>query len=84
MIPSTELCQVLFARFNDEFNVIVLFKVVVPDTFKLLYIIVLLDVFTTRPAAPPPDCNNKLFIHLRTVSPVEADDEKLPGVDETP
>ena len=61
-----------------------LFNVVVPDTFKLLYIRVLFDVFTTRPAAPPPDCNNKLFIHLKIVSPVEADYEKLPGVDATP
>ena len=35
MIPSTELCQVLFARFKDEFNVAALFKTVVPDTYKL-------------------------------------------------
>ena len=65
-------------------HVVALLKIVIPDTFKLLYINVLFAVFIIIPAAFPLDCNIKLFILLKIVSPVEDDDEKLPGVDAIP
>ena len=82
--------------FNDEAHVVALFNIVVPfnNEFPLTFNdethvvafnndILLLEFIIIAPA-PAPDCNIKFPILHKILSPDIADDEKAPGVDETP